>query len=430
MRLRSQLCSKKELDIVIFGASGFTGRLLVKEMAKQSKMNQLRWAVAGRSHTKLKNVLQNTSMTYGLNLQDITTIEADVADSEALKRMCHRARLVVNCVGPYRFYGEQVVKAALEAQTHYLDVSGEPQFLETVQFKYDDEARKKEVYIVGSCGFDSIPCDLGVQFLKNNFNGTVNSVETFLRVTCPKGAKGNYATWVSLIHGYAHRKELYKLREQLYKKLFNSLSYPPTKYRMQRKTFFYDNYIHRWNFPFPGSDRSVVRRSQMYHYRYNDERPAQIETYFVANNIKAIFGLVLMQVTFAFLSLFKFGQKLLEDYPKIFSWGLFDRSEPSLDQLVDNTFELILKGSGWNENYRAGEEPKSAPGKTVIARVSGGDPAYLSTAIITIQAAITILEESNKLPRAGVLTPAVAFAGTNLIERLSQNHIKFEVRRE
>ncbi len=75
--------------------------------------------------------------------------------------MASRARVVLNCVGPYRFFGEQVVRACLAGGAHHVDISGEPQFLESMQLKYGEEAESKGLYIIGSCGFDSIPSDVG-----------------------------------------------------------------------------------------------------------------------------------------------------------------------------------------------------------------------------------------------------------------------------
>lgn len=80
--------------------------------------------------------------------------------------------MIINCCGPYRFFGETVVKACVDTSTHHVDVSGEPQYMELMQLKYNDIAKEKGIYIVSACGFDSIPTDLGITFLQNNFKGT------------------------------------------------------------------------------------------------------------------------------------------------------------------------------------------------------------------------------------------------------------------
>lgn len=127
----------------------------------------------------------------------------------------------MNTCGPYRFYGEAVVKACITAGTHHVDVSGEPQYMERMQLEYNDLAREKGVYVISACGFDSIPADLGTVFLENHFDGEVNSIETYLASWVEGGARGgagvHYGTWESAIYGLAHANELRGLRSKLFK---------------------------------------------------------------------------------------------------------------------------------------------------------------------------------------------------------------------
>ena len=136
----------------------------------------------------------------------------DSNDGSSLLTMARQARLVLNCVGPYRFYGESVVEACVEAGAHHLDISGEPQYLEKMQLKYhqvwniymgrvlsliSQKAVENGVYVVGACGFDSIPADLGQICVRREMEGDVNSVETYLEVQVPDlpGAAINFATF-------------------------------------------------------------------------------------------------------------------------------------------------------------------------------------------------------------------------------------------
>ena len=161
---------QQRLDIVIFGASGFTGKHTIPYVYNFSKSDgrKLTWGVAGRSRDKLVGVLDEFSAKLEVDFTSIPIIIADVGDEESLLNMAKRARVIVNCCGPYRFYGEPVVKACVEAGTHHVDVSGEPQYMERVQLDYHEKAKEKGVYIVSACGFDSIPTDLGVVFLEKN----------------------------------------------------------------------------------------------------------------------------------------------------------------------------------------------------------------------------------------------------------------------
>ena len=101
-----------------------------------------------------------------------------------------------------------------------MDLSGEPLFLEKMEQKYDKLAAKENVYVVGSCGFDSIPSDVGVEYLKHNFNGTVNQIEHLLEVYHEKN-HFSYATWLSLIEGFKHKNELKQIRKEIFSKYGN-----------------------------------------------------------------------------------------------------------------------------------------------------------------------------------------------------------------
>lgn len=162
------------LDIIIFGASGYTGKYTVYEGVKLLK--GLTWGIAGRNREKLEEVLDIMGKKAGEDLSKIPIIIADVKDQDSLLQMTKQAKIIVNCTGPYVQFGEPVVKACIDAGTHHVDVSGEPLFIESMQLKYNEQAREKGVYIISACGFDSIPAELGIQFLQDNFNGgTVNS---------------------------------------------------------------------------------------------------------------------------------------------------------------------------------------------------------------------------------------------------------------
>lgn len=181
----------ERLDIVIFGASGYTGKFCIEAVHKlsKSKGKSLTWGVSGRSETKLKDSLAEIQSKIGImfnfistmrdlnykflgeDLGSIPVIIADVQDYDSLSKMASGARIIINTTGPYRFYGEPVIKACIENGTHQVDVSGEPQYMESIQLKYHTAAQEKGIYIVSACGFDSIPADLGVVYLQKQFEG-------------------------------------------------------------------------------------------------------------------------------------------------------------------------------------------------------------------------------------------------------------------
>ncbi|MGH0114395.1 UNVERIFIED_CONTAM: hypothetical protein FKN15_005877 [Acipenser sinensis] len=174
-------------QLVIFGASGFTGQFVVEEVARntaEGPKGTLKWALAGRNRQKLQEVLDQAAENLGKPelKSEVDIIIADVGEPDSLASMSKQASIVLNCVGPYRFFGEPVVKACVENGAHCIDISGEPQFLEGMQLNYNSQAAKNGVYVIGSCGFDSIPADMGVLYTRDQFKGTLTAIESFLSV--------------------------------------------------------------------------------------------------------------------------------------------------------------------------------------------------------------------------------------------------------
>lgn len=429
MRLTLRLLSKRKYDLVVLGATGFTGRYVAKQVARtvRTEIGDLRWAIAGRSGDRLREVSAECSPQTAGDASHIPAVVVDINDKDSLLRMCANSSLVVNCCGPYRLLGEQVVDACVATGCDHIDVSGEPQFLENMQLKYHKKAVEAGVAIVGACGFDSAPADLGVQFLKRRFAGTLDSVETYLRVrtTSDRRVTYNMATWHSLVYGYAFRHQLSELRPQLYGSQFKSYEW---KHKLKRQSIVRNQY--GYCVPFPGSDRSVVQRTQFYDYTHLNERPVQIETYFVVDNLAAVAALVFVNASVTALSPYEKGRQLLMEYPNVFSLGVFDkRAKPLEETLKKNSFEILLVGRGWPQKWAdPNHQPSEAPNKAMSARISGGDLAYLDTSVIVSQIAVTLLDlkRQNKL-KSGVLTPSVALRETSIVDKLSERGIKFEI---
>lgn len=420
----------REFDLIVFGASGFTGQFVVEEVVRSVQNEPIKWAISGRSGQKLTEVLVTATKETGIDVQNIPKVEANIDDEESLRAMTGRTRLVLNCVGPYRFFGEQVVRACLETSTSHIDISGEPQYMESMQLKYNAEAQEKGIYIISACGWDSIPCDLGIQFLKKHFDGELNAVETYLKIkTGPQGLRTNYGTWQSAIHGVAAMSELRDLRRQLYTQVYTKRR-PQTKFKLQRKTLpFHSDITRGWCLPFPGSDRSVVQRTQQYKYEKSNERPTQIETYFNVGNIFFLLGTLLFGAFFGVMASFGWGRSLLERYPEFFSGGMFSRKGPTREQIRDASFSIVVVGKGWAEKLtEPTDEPQEAPNKTVMVRVSGKDPGYMATSTCLVQSGLTILKDWDKLPNGGgVLTPGAAFDGTGIYDRLKEHDLVIEL---
>jgi len=412
-------------DIVVFGATGLTGQYVVDEIANTlDGVDNLKWAIAGRNMHKLQKVLSDSSRRTRKDLFEIPIVIADVSNSESLENMAKQSKIVLNCVGPYRFHGANVVKACVNNGSHYLDISGEPQFLEKCQLLYSEEAKKNDVYIVGSCGFDSIPADMGVVYAQNNFKGILNCVEGYLRITAgPEGGHAGFATWQSAIHGYAHSKET-----GLQRKLLYAVPLPKPKHRIaKRANLFFSEDVDNYCLPFPGSDRSVVYRTQRYNNDVLNSHPVQFNAYLRLPSMFYAYFVAFMGVMFGFLSSFSFGRMLLETFPSFFSFGVFTKEGPSLKQIQGTTFSYMLYGKGYDATTIENIESDSPQSKITVS-VTGPEPGYITTPICLVQCAYILLNEKSNLPKeAGVYTPGAIFAKTSLVDRLTKRNIKFSL---
>ncbi|MCO5129581.1 MAG: saccharopine dehydrogenase NADP-binding domain-containing protein [Xanthobacteraceae bacterium] len=155
--------SSAQFDVVVYGASGFTGRLVAEYLATRAGApHDLKWAMAGRSLDKLAAVRDEIGAP-----KDIPLIAADAADPASLDAMLGETRAVVTTVGPYQLYGSELVAACAASGTDYLDLCGEPVWMRQMIDKHQDTARASGARIVFSCGYDSIPFELGVFFLQD-----------------------------------------------------------------------------------------------------------------------------------------------------------------------------------------------------------------------------------------------------------------------
>lgn len=419
----------ERFDVVIFGATGYTGKYAI--ISSINILKGYKWAVAGRNKQKLQATLKEVENKTNQLMADITIIIADVNDEKSLKEMTSQAKVVVNCCGPYRFYGEQVVKACVETSTSHVDVSGEPQYMETMQLKYNDAAREKGIYIVSACGFDSIPADLGIVFLQEQFKGTVNSVETFITWGFtdgykPSGASIHYGTYESAIYGFAHANELGGIRRQLFK---NRL--PKFTPALKNRAFAHKQPVigDKWCIQFMGSDRSVVSRSQRFFFEEQQKRPVQMQAYISFGSFFAMSTTILVGFIFGILARTEFGRRLLLNYPKIFTLGAVSHEGPSEEKNENSILGMYFIGEGWKEKLAEPTDQFDGPmNKKIITKVSCKNPGYGATCDALVLTAKTILKESDKMPKnGGVFSPGAAFSNTSLLKELQNNGYTFEV---
>ena len=411
----------RSYDLVIFGATGFTGQYVVKEVQRIASSENIKWAVAGRNRQKLVDVISQLTEVQSESFAN-NIIIADVNDYQSLLMMCKQAKVVLDCVGPYRFYGEPVVRACVEVKTTYVDICGEPQFLENMILQYNDGAEKEGIYIVGACGFDSIPSDLGVMFVKKEFRGTLNSVTGYLKLHSGRlGSVGHFGTYESAVYGLSDTITLKNVRKALAFKPVPSVG-PKLKFK---GAVHYYNSGRNYAIPFLGADVSVVKRSQRFLHEKLNETPVQYSMYSCVGGLWNLFLFFIFGNIFQFLANRQWGRSLL--LPKLFTMGSFSHEGPTEQQMKETSFSITMHGEGYSDG-EISLNRSDKPNKRITVRVSGPEAGYVATPIAMVQAALVIVKEKHKLPeKGGVYSPGAVFYKTSLIKRLQKNGLKFEV---
>ena len=195
---------KREFDIIIWGASGFTGRLVAEYLFQKYNSKDLKWAIAGRDKAKLTSVRDSYLDT------SIPILIADSFDEVSLNKITTRTKVICSTVGPYSKYGSLIVKSCVESCTDYCDLAGESQWIRKMIDFYHKKAESNKVKIVNSCGFDSIPSDMGVYFIYKDI--LKKNLQISMRVAGAKGgySGGTYASINNIISEASKNKEIRK----------------------------------------------------------------------------------------------------------------------------------------------------------------------------------------------------------------------------
>ncbi|ETV92451.1 hypothetical protein H310_13327 [Aphanomyces invadans] len=401
----------REFDVVIFGASGYTGQHIAVEWAK-TYGSTTKWALAGRSKEKLEGT-KTLIMNKVPDTKDIPILIANALDELSLKAMCESATLVINCTGPFRRFGEPVVKSCVVAGTHYVDISGEPQFIETMMLRYGDDAKKNASVVVSACGFDSIPSDMGTIFTTQQFpnGGACSSIEAFIS---SDGKRAHATTYECIVLGLAAVDELKQLRRNV-----TTVSYMGPKLKLQ--TVGYDERVQKYVVKFPGADASIVRNSQRYLAKKNGTTPVRFAIYATFASVWTFALLFMGGVLLFVLGKFEAGRSLLIQYPHVFTFGYFSHEGPTDEELSTTTFDVRFFGKGYKTLATSGGRPDWQ----VVTSVHGPEPGYVATSRMVTRCAKVILD--GHVVDRGVLTTASAFANTPLISELNQAGITFRV---
>jgi short subunit dehydrogenase-like uncharacterized protein len=381
---------EREHDIVLFGATGFTGALAAQYLASHAPQGT-KWAIAGRSESKLQALRER------LEIQAPYVI-ADVERPQTLRELAHSTRVLATTVGPYIQYGEGLVEACALAGTDYADITGEPEFVDRMYIRHDQKAQQSGARLIHCCGFDSIPHDLGVQFLVSRLpEGVPLKVQGFVRTR----ASFSGGTLHSAVGAFSKLRPSLALAAQRRRlearppgRGFHSITGTP-----------HNEPELGWVLPLPTIDPQVVLRSAAGLERYGPD--FSYAHYLVAGGIGpavAIAGGALGAIA---LSQVGPTRRLLLD-------RLAPGEGPSAQRRARSSFQVRFIGEGG--------------GQRAVAEVSGGDPGYEETAKMLCETALCLAHDD--LPRlAGQLTTAVAM-GSVLRERLQRAGIGFAILHE
>jgi short subunit dehydrogenase-like uncharacterized protein len=377
--------AEREHDVVVFGATGFTGALTAEYLAGQAGAG--RWAIAGRSREKLAAVRDRLST-------EVPLIVADVNDPASLRAMAESARVVITTVGPYINYGEPVVAACAAAGTHYVDLTGEPEFVDLMWLRHHQQAERTGAKLVHSCGFDSIPYDLGAFYTVGQLpEGVPIKLEGFVRA----GATISGGTLHSAVHVMGRLRQGRQVAGQR-----RRLEARPEGRRVRGTMSppHRDDVAGGWVLPAPTIDPVTVLRSARALDRYGPD--FSYGHYVVVKHLPVAAGLAAGVGGVVALAQLPPTRNLL--------LKLKDPGDgPNPEQRAKGWFSVTFRGEGG--------------GRRVVCEVSGGDPGYGETSKMLAESALCLAHDS--LPdRAGQLTPAVAM-GQALIDRLVAAGIGF-----
>ncbi len=385
----------RDLDLVLFGATGFTGGLTADYLAEHAPTG-LRWALVGRSKEKLESVRDHLA-GIDAGLKHLEIIVADASDAAALKQVAERTRVVITTVGPYQQFGEPLVAACAAAGTDYVDLTGEPEFVDRMYVAHHATAQESGARIVHACGFDSIPHDLGAYFAVQQLGA---SGPVTMRGVVRSNASFSGGTFHSAMGAFSRARQM---REAMVAR--RKLEPKPAGGRRSRAVAGKpgrDKVLGYWLVPLPTIDPFVVARSgaalDVYGPDFRYSHFAGTKTLRYAAGGMAGAGAV----------------------------GVAAQIPPLRKALLSR----IKQGDGPDASRREKswftvDQVAEGDGRTIHTQVKGGDPGYTETAKMLAESALCLLLDDNP-ETAGSVTTAQAM-GDNLMARLVANGISFSV---
>jgi len=371
-------------DIVVFGASGYTGRLVAEYLQQEYANTDLKWAMAGRSLDKLASVRTALGISESVEL-----VSVDSDNAASVGQMVSDCKVVITTVGPYQLYGEELIKQCAQQGTDYVDLSGEPSWMHETIAQYSAAAKASGARIVHSCGFDSIPFDLGVYCLQQHAiaqtGKPITTVKGRVRAMNGTFSGGTIASMRATMASAQANPAIIKVLTNPFA-LTEGFTGPeqPTGTAPQ-----YDEELNSWSAPFimaAINTKNIHRSNLLLGHQYGED--------------------------------FRYDEMLLT--------GDGEQGKAAADYVAkdDSIGKSDLQpGHGptqeerENGNYDAIFAGQNCKGELMISSVQGDrDPGYGSTSKMLAEAAICLLENPT-LAGGGLWTPAAAL-GQALIDRL------------
>ena len=395
--------SQREFEIILWGASGFTGRLVADYLyANYGQGNELRWALAGRNQSKLEGIVEEIAGAKDA----LPIVIADSEDLTAMKAMAARTQVICTAVGPYALYGTNLVAACVEKGTDYCDLTGELQWMKRVIGEYQSEAELSGARIVHTCGFDCIPSDMGVYYLQQQMQQVhgVTAAQIKLRTKAFAGgfSGGTVYSMMNMMDEADSDPEIVTTLADPY-----ALN-PPGSHRGEdvndQTTAIYDEDFTSWTSPFAmaGINTRVVRRSNaLMNYAYGEDfryDEATLSDSSIKARAAALAGNMVM------------GSMAITPLRKLAAGLLPAPGEgPSKTKRENGFYEIWLHGRHPNDRS-----------KDVRAIVKGDmDPGYGSTSKMLAECAVCLARDDVEVA-GGFWTPASAL-GNHLLARLQEH---------
>lgn len=405
------MTSDRQHDVVVYGASGFVGKLTAAYLARRNA--GVRVALAGRSRDKLAAVRDE----LGEAAAEWPLLVADAGDATSLEELARSTPVVATTVGPYAKYGMPLLAACAGAGTHYADLTGEVAFVRHAADRYDGIARDSGARIVNSCGFDSIPSDLGVFVLHDGVrrDEAGELEETRLVVKALRGgiSGGTIASLKGQVDDMKSDRELRRLVADQYS-LSPDRDKEPDLGERDYRSIERDHDLNRWLAPFvmASYNTRIVRRSNALANWAYGRRFRYQEVMSFPGNAAGLAMAVAMTGGLAALA-----------------GGLAARpTRVLLDRLLPDPGQGPSEKTQQNGFFAVEIHTRTSTGARYVASVTGkGDPGYSGTAVMLGEAALALALDGERLPpAAGVLTPATGI-GMPLVDRLREHRFTFDV---